>query len=110
MGFEEQLTTLLILILVLGLAYAGVNYWSRKGADLKGGLLGKLVGGGGAASSDELAPGAGLDGDMGDEGPRPSMSATGERVRQLNKRYELSGKDAEMAAKVLKRMLKQDEK
>lgn len=94
MEMSEQLTMLIVLILVLGLAYMGVNFWSKRN---------RAAGGGGPARQN-TDPADLLLEEVGEERPRAKS-----RERDIQQRFQLQGRDAEMAAKVLKRMLKQDQ-
>ena len=96
MGFGEQLTYLLVLIVVLGAAYFLVTMWSKKSA----GAANPAGPGsaGGAGDVDEFDVAADL---------REAVDARDDVAKQREQRFNLTGRDAEVAAKVLKRMLKQ---
>ena len=95
MSFVEQLSQLIVVVAVLILAYFGVMIWTRKSA--KGG-------GGGLFGSGPSAPVKPLD--LGDD--TDFATEVPKKGHNRNKgRFHLQGKDAEVAAKVLKRMLKQ---
>ena len=95
---------LLAIIIVLGLILAGVTIWSRRsgsadgGGDSGGGGFFGL--GGGGTEAGDLEDQIALDDAM-EEYPRPS-----DRKKE---RFELKGSQAEIAAKVLKRWLKEGE-
>lgn len=112
MDFSDELVMLILVILVLGLAYMGLSYWSNRaptgGAGSGGGTgVGKGAGGGFGAMA-----GSGFAGE-GDDASAPLNDGMASRPdvgsRKNEKRFNLQGKDAELAAKVLKRMLKQGE-
>lgn len=97
MAFGEQLTMLLVLIVLLGTAYFAVTTWSKRNRKQgsEGGRAALDAGGG----EDEVDSASDL---------RRAMKDRDALARQREKRFQLTGKDAEVAAKVLKRMLKQD--
>ena len=102
MGFTEQLTLLVAIIIVLGVILTVVTMWSkRSGSASGGGGGGGLFGlGGGGGDSIDLENQIDLD-EVVEEYPRPGD-------RKKGPRFELKGPQAEIAAKVLKRWLKQD--
>ena len=110
MGFGEEITQLLLIIGALMLALGGVSMWSKRSG--KGGEAG---GGGGGAGSAGAAGGMGI-GDLGDAtggggsglGEAVESRGGGSSDSRHGDRFKFTGKDAEVAAKVLKRMLKQD--
>ena len=92
MSFADEATMLVGLILVLGLAYMGVTFWSKKsGSSSAGGPATNAVA---DMALDQL------------EDKQPA-NQTVDRATELRVRFKLEGKDAEVAAKVLKRMLNQ---
>lgn len=101
MSSGVQLTQLIVIIVILVAAYFGVMMWTKrvgKEGSAGGGLLGLGgdAGGGGAT-------GGGEDG-------RSSVSYDDQVPKGPDRkkgRFDLQGRDAEVAAKVLKRMLKQ---
>jgi hypothetical protein len=97
MDFGEQLTMLVVLIVLLGVAYFLVTTWSKRAGSKAGDSAGTPV---------DL----GLDDDKDDSAAdlRQAMKDRDAVAKQREKRFQLTGKDAEVAAKVLKRMLKQD--
>jgi len=116
MTFVEELVQLLIIIFALLLVLFGVNFWTKKGGSLT------LPSMGGSGSSGEAGQqmagldGNGIDGtyESGDvQGSRNSGGKSkggGSAADRHGDRFDLTGKDAEAAARVLKRMLKQDDK
>jgi hypothetical protein len=99
MNNTDQAIQLFVVLVLLIIAYAGVMVWTRraKNSNEQGG-----GGGRGAFGGASDAGGA----DLGADGVPASPKKTG---KGRNKgRFELKGRDAEVAAKVLKRMLKQD--
>jgi hypothetical protein len=95
MGFGEQLTMLIVLIVVLGVAYFAITTWSKR-AEAK------------QASAPKAGTGLGDDefdaaGDL-----REALKDRDAVAKRREQRFQLTGKDAEVAAKVLKRMLRQD--
>lgn len=107
MDYEAEATQLFFVVIVLVAAYFGVMVWTRRvnnkppGEGGGGGGFGGMFGGG-AASGDMGVNGiAGVDDD--------GMGVPAKKGSDRNKgRFQLQGRDAEVAAKVLKRMLKQD--
>lgn len=100
-----EATQLFVVIVVLVVAYFGVMVWTRQkknrsqgegGGDVGVGVSGGLVGG--------IAASAGDMDDIDGEGI-PAKKTGPDRHKG---RFQLEGKDAETAAKVLKRMLQQD--
>ena len=103
MDAADELTMVVGMILVLGLAYMGVTFWSKKaGTPSSGGPGGGQGGIGEKGSAQQEA----IDKLLLDE-VQEKKSGGVKRDGQLRERFQLQGKDAEMAAKVLKRMLKQ---
>lgn len=108
MNNTDQAIQLFVVLVLLIIAYAGVMVWTRRAKKSieqggGGGLFGGSGGGGGG-----MYGGASGDGgaDLDEDGMPASPKKTG---KDRNKgRFELQGRDAEIAAKVLKRMLKQD--
>lgn len=100
MGFTDQLTQLIVVVVVLILAYFGVMMWTKRvgkeGGTGGGGLFG--LGGG-----SHTAPSASLG--LNDHAAETEIPKSTDRTKG---RFNLTGRDAEVAAKVLKRMLKQD--
>ena len=107
MGFAEQLTMLLAIIIVLGVILAGVTIWSRRsgsgdgGGSGGGGFFGLGSLGGGGTESGDLKDQIELE-DVMEEYPKPSD-------RKKERRFDLKGPQAEIAAKVLKRWLRDGE-
>ena len=99
MDAGEQLMMMLMIILVLGLAYFGVSFWSKRmGASKDGSGAGGGTGAGAPGNLSHL---------LDEVEEVQSDSQTREKRTQ---RLDLTGARAEMAAKVLKRMLKEDQK
>ena len=111
MNFADEATMLVGLILVLGLAYMGVTFWSKKSGSSSGGggILGGLSGGA-DTSAGPGGPATNAVADMALDELKDKQPAdqTVDRATELRNRFKLEGKDAEVAAKVLKRMLNQD--
>ena len=102
MDFTEEVTMLVGLILVLGLAYMGVTFWSKRP------VAPGAAGGDGTAAGGAAGKGQNAVADMAlEELEEKQPPAHVDRQTDLKERFQLSGKDAEVAAKVLKRMLKQ---
>ena len=97
MDAGSQITMILVLIVVLGAAYFAITIYSKRAAAQQG------------------EAGAGPGGALGEEIEenvetielRAAIKDRDRAAAQREKRFNLTGKDAEMAAKVLKRMLKQ---
>jgi hypothetical protein len=101
MDFADEATMLVGLILVLGLAYMGVTFWSKKsGAPKAGGGMGGGGEGNSAGGGPNAMPG------MDELDDNPANSRPVDKATALRERFKLQGRDAEVAAKVLKRMLK----
>ena len=95
MDFGEQLTMLIVMIVLLGAAYFGVTTWSKRAGDRQA----NSPAAGGGVDDDEFD----VAGDL-----REALKDRDAVAKQREQRFKLTGKDAEVAAKVLKRMLKQD--
>ena len=95
MDFGEQLTMLIVVIVLLGAAYFGVTTWSKRSGSGQANASGAR----GVVDHDEFDAASDL---------RQAMESRDVVAKQREKRFQLTGKDAEVAAKVLKRMLKQD--
>ena len=111
MNFADEATMLVGLILVLGLAYMGVTFWSKKSGSSSGGggILGGLSGGADtSAGAGGPATNAVADMALDELKDKQPADQTVDRATELRNRFKLEGKDAEVAAKVLKRMLNQD--
>ena len=111
MSFADEATMLVGLILVLGLAYMGVTFWSKKSGSSSGGggILGGLSGGADtSAGAGGPATNAVADMALDELKDKQPADQTVDRATELRNRFKLEGKDAEVAAKVLKRMLNQD--
>ncbi len=96
---------MIVIIVVLVIAYVGITAWTKRpgrggGGDAAGG---GVTGAGGGPLSDGVDDPAGA-ASLGDT----IQSRGGSGSRRDEKRFQLQGHDAEMAARVLKRMLKQD--
>lgn len=104
MDYTEQATQLFVVLILLIGAYFGVMAWTRKANNRppgKDGRGGSIFGGGGGAGSTE--------GGFSSSGDVDGMGIPAKSGADRNKgRFQLQGRDAEVAAKVLKRMLKQD--
>lgn len=96
---------MIVVIVVLVIAYAGIMAWTKRSG--KGG--GGGVAGGGVSGAGDGPLSEGLDGLAGTSSLGGAVkSRSGSGSRRDEKRFQLQGHDAEMAARVLKRMLKQD--
>lgn len=107
MDYAAEATQLFGIVVVLVVAYFGVMVWTRRqnsghGGAGGGGLFGGgggMLGGGAAGAPGEDAAG----------GIEPEVDIPSSKGSDRHKgRFQLQGRDAETAAKVLKRMLKQD--
>ena len=98
MSFMDQLTQLIVVVVMLVVAYFGVMVWTRR-ANKEGGGGGLFGMGGGAGAESGGAH------DLDDVSAGPDIPKSADRNKG---RFNLTGRDAEVAAKVLKRMLKQD--
>jgi hypothetical protein len=111
MTFGEEISQLLIIIVALLVVLLGVNFWTKRGGTLNLPSLGNK---GSNALSDTNIEDEFLTGNTGKK--KSSVRGKGgendglSTADRLGERFNLTGKDAEAAARVLKRMLKQDEK
>lgn len=89
-----EVAQLMVIIVVLAVIYGGVMFWTKRpGQDKKAQPgMGNLGGSLGVTGFDDDA----------------TASPGGSRAKKNSERFKLTGRDAEVAAKVLKRMLKQD--
>lgn len=107
MSFTEELTQLVMIIVGLLVVLFGVNFWTQKGGSLTLPSMGNK-------SSDATGPTnigngtaesmAGMEAEEVESESIPKMGPD----RHAD-RFDLTGKNAEAAAKVLKGMLKKDE-
>lgn len=116
MTFGEELMQLLLIIGALLMALAGINFWTKKGGSITlppmGGKSADPASGVPANTGDEtnaLMDDVGSDANPSGEGNSGGGSG-GSVADRHGDRFDLTGKDAEAAARVLKRMLKQDSK
>ncbi len=93
----DQLTVLGLLIVVLGVAYFGLTAWTKRSGKAAAKEAAGPPGGPGVADDVDMAA------DL-----RDAVDSRDQAAKQREKRFNLTGKDAETAAKVLKRMLRQD--
>jgi len=105
MSFTEELTQLVTIIVALLLVLFGVNFWTKKGGSIKLPSMGNKASGNveGGINNESVES---LDG-MGvgqDEGTSAATSGGSPAER-----FDLTGKNAEAAARVLKGMLNKDE-
>jgi hypothetical protein len=108
MNNTDQAIQLFVVLIFLIIAYFGVMIWTRraKNSSEQGGGGGLFGGSGGGRGSMYGGASDGGGADLGEDGMPARPKKTG---KDRNKgRFELQGHDAEIAAKVLKRMLKQD--
>lgn len=100
---NEEFTQVFVIIVVLLGVYLGLNFWLKRG----GSLTLPSFGGGHKPEEtpDHVLPG----GDTGavDQAIRVKSGNRSSAVERHGERFNLTGKDAEVAARVLKRMLKQ---
>lgn len=110
MNFSEELTQLVAIIVVLLIAYWGINTWIKQGGSLSIPDVGKGADGeAGEGGKGGEAPSAGLE-DMADDGGMETPRSSGDSAADRHGgRFNLVGREAEVAAKVLKRMLRQDD-
>ncbi len=112
MSFGEEITQILVIIVVLLMAFFGLNFWTKRKkatAEIQQQAAenaGLASPGGSAAAGASLDGSAAVGADMGEAMAEKSTSATKSRQAKNMERFDLKGKDAEAAAKVLKRMLK----
>ncbi len=114
MDTTQEATQLLAVLIVLIVAYFGVMVWTRRVKNRSS----SEGGGGGGGFSGLSFLGGGAKGGAGSAVGEDNLAGTGEvdgmgipaskGPKRKKARFELKGRDAEMAAKVLKRMLHQD--
>jgi len=111
MTFSEEISQLLIIIVALLVVLLGINFWTKRGGTL---TLPSASNKGSNALPDTNIDDEFLTGatgkkksNGGNKGGDNDGLSTADR---LGERFNLTGKDAEAAARVLKRMLKQDDK
>ena len=100
MDHSAEATQLIVVIVILVVAYFGVMVWTRRVKNRPPG-----EGGGGIGVSGGAAGGIAGSADDTDGMGVPAKKKGPDRHKG---RFQLQGKDAETAAKVLKRMLQQD--
>ncbi|MBT3602006.1 MAG: hypothetical protein HOE48_09525 [Candidatus Latescibacteria bacterium] len=109
MSFTEELTQLVTIIVALLLVLFGVNFWTKKGGSIKLPSMGNKasgnVEGGINNESVESVDGMGVGQDEGTSAATSGGSAADRNAE----RFDLTGKNAEAAARVLKGMLNKDE-
>lgn len=116
MTFVEELVQLLIIIFALLLVLFGVSFWTKKGGSFTLPSIGGSGASGGAGQHMTGIDGEDADGVPGTGSVHGSGGSGGKRkgggsaAERHGDRFDLTGKDAEAAARVLKRMLKQDDK
>ena len=112
MTFAEELVQLLLIIGALLLALAGINFWTKKGGSITlPSMGGKSANSANPADGMPAGMGADTDESMTDlVSPKSKSSSGNSAADRHGDRFNLTGKDAEAAARVLKRMLKQDSK
>ena len=103
MDRTAEATQLFVVIVVLVVAYFGVMLWTRSRKNKASG-----EGGGGIGVSGGLAGGIAASGNDTDDIDGEVIPAKKTGPDRHKGRFQLQGKDAETAAKVLKRMLQQD--
>ncbi len=111
MDYMAEATRLFFIVVVLVVAYFGVMVWTRRvnNQNHGGGGVSGLFGGGGLLGGGSSGPAGESSSANFDDSDGSVSIPTAKKAADLNKgRFELTGGDAETAAKVLKRMLKQD--
>jgi len=112
MSFGQEITQILVIIVILLMAFFGLNFWTKRkkaAAELQQQAAenaGLVAPGGSDAAGASLDGSAAAGADMGEAMAEKSTSATKSSQAKSMERFDLKGKDAEAAAKVLKRMLK----
>jgi len=96
---SDELTQMVLIVVVLIVAYAGLKAWTKRSG--QGGDAGGAGSTGLGTQHEQML--ANLEAEIEVERPKS-------RKERNEERFTLTGKDAEAAAKVLKRMLKQDQK
>ena len=109
MDYAAEATQLFVIVVVLVVAYFGVMFWTKR---VNNRPQGEAGGGGGGGLGGFFSGGASVGGSSGMAGVSDEDIGTTSGKKKgadRNKgRFQLQGRDAEVAAKVLKRMLKQD--
>jgi hypothetical protein len=105
MSFTQEITQLLIVIGVLLLLLLGISFWTKRGGSITLPSVGSKSAQGANPNNEDLGVESGEPGEASGQGGGGTKS-TAER---LGERFELTGKDAETAARVLRGMLKNDE-
>lgn len=113
MNFGEQITQLLAIIIVLGMAYVGLTFWTKRRdeqlAAKPDGTADGVGGVGGVGGTGGVGGVGGMDVSTEMGGGSDAMASTGGGGNKAVDRLQhLSGSDAEAAAKVLRRMLQDD--
>ena len=103
MDHSAEATQLIVVIVILVVAYFGVMVWTRRVKNRPPG-----EGGGGIGVSGGAAGGIAGSADDTDDIDGMGVPAKKKGPDRHKGRFQLQGKDAETAAKVLKRMLQQD--
>ena len=103
MDHSAEATQLIVVIVILVVAYFGVMVWTRRVKNRPPG-----EGGGGIGVSGGAAGGIAGSADDTDDIDGMGVPAKKKGPDRHKGRFQLKGKDAETAAKVLKRMLQQD--
>lgn len=111
MSFGEEITQLLMIIVALIMALMGINYWTKRGGTLSLPSMGSRSKQG---STEHPETGTNAH-DVAEAHVEGAIAAKkkgsgGSAAERHGDRFNLTGKDAEAAARVLKRMLKQDKK
>ena len=101
MDFSDEITQLVVVIVVLLMAYLGINMWTKRGS----GFTIPSIGGGGKGDTGVDGEGGTYIDSMDDSVEKPRGSSAADRHGD---RFNLTGSDAEAAAKVLRRMLRGD--
>lgn len=99
MDFGSQITQLFMLIVALVVAYAGIMFWNKFNSNREQSLI----------KNEETSIAKGGNEEIGLSSEVMPETFSGSVVKKnIQNRFELTGKDAEAAAKVLKRMLNQE--
>jgi len=101
---SEEFTQVVVIIIVLLGLYLGLNFWIKRGGSLS--LPSFRSSGKTDAAPDNHLPGG--DTSTVDQAIRSKSGNRSSAVERHGERFNLTGKDAEIAARVLKRMLKKD--
>ncbi len=102
MDFADEITQLLVIIIILVAAYLGLNFWMKRG-----GSLSLPSFGGKSSNHPDSDPSVAHPADAHQESLSSKKGSQSSAVERHGNRFNLTGKNAETAARVLKGMLKQ---